>query len=460
VESRWTQTSPAQFPRSNELTVAAAAGSTDSGSTDSGSTDSGSTDSGSTDSGSTDSGSTDSGSTDSGQTADPSLGYLPVFPGAMGFGTQTKAGRGGQIIKVTNLNDSGSGSLRAALSASGPRIIVFEVSGTIKISSPLAVKNPYVTIAGQTAPSPGIQIIGQAFQIATHDVLVQHLRIRPGDMLHTNVDGLQILGSSTYNVVIDHVTASWGIDESASTYSTVKDVTISNSILSEGLASPYHPEGAHSMGLLIGDHAQNVAILNNLFAHNNERNPRIKGDVSTLVVNNLMYNGGGSVYMSIGADTGPNYVSAVGNVFMNGPDTPSTAKAIKVEGSASAGTKVYQADNQYSGTMFSGSGAVSTPPIWHDSVKVKDVAAVKSSVLVNAGARPGERDAAEERLIFEVQSGGGGIINSQNDVGGYPFLGESVRTFNAPADPNGDDDRDGYTNIEEYLQVLAAQVEK
>ena len=388
-------------------------------------------------------------------TPDPDLSYIPIFPGAMGFGTETKAGRGGQIIKVTNLNDSGTGSLRAAVSASGPRIIVFEVSGTIELSSTLRVANPYVSIVGQTAPSPGIEIVGACFQISTHDVLVQHVRIRVGDLLRTKIDGLQILGSSTYNVVIDHVSASWGIDESASTYSTVKDITFSNSIISEGMASSYHPEGPHSMGLLIGDHAKNIAIVNNLFAHNKERNPRINGDASVLVVNNVMYNSGSSAYMYIGSSTGKSNVAVMGNAFIDGPSSPTSSKAIGFTG---LGANLYVADNQYAGT-FGQSGTVSTPPVWHESIKVKDVSTAKSSVLWNAGARPADRDSVDTRVVNEVNSGGGGIIRSQDDVGGYPILSENTRTFNIPSNPNGDDDGDGYTNIEEVLHSMSAQVE-
>ena len=145
---------------------------------------------------------------------DPSLGYLPVFPGAQGFGTETPAGRGGKIIKVTNLNDSGSGSLRAALTASGPRIVVFEVSGTISLANKIRVYNPYLTVAGQTAPSPGITIKNYAWDIRTHDVLIQHVRLRVGDADPANLggdalDALQVRENSdsedVHNVVLDHV---------------------------------------------------------------------------------------------------------------------------------------------------------------------------------------------------------------------------------------------------------------
>ena len=113
----------------------------------------------------------------------PAFAQLPVFPGAAGFGTNTPAGRGGTVYKVTNLNASGAGSLNACTDASGPRVCIFEISGTISLTSDINVTNPYLTIAGQTAPSPGITLRGAALRISASDVLVQHIRLRAGDAL-------------------------------------------------------------------------------------------------------------------------------------------------------------------------------------------------------------------------------------------------------------------------------------
>src|SRR5690606_28044298 len=138
-------------------------------------------------------------------------GPLPVFPGAEGYGSTTPAGRGGQIMKETNLNDSGSGCLRAAVEATGPRIVVLELSGRIRLSSPLTIRNPFITIAGQTAPSPGIQITDRMVRVSTHDVLMQHLRVRVGDENKTddgswaNEDAITPYGSGVYNVILDHL---------------------------------------------------------------------------------------------------------------------------------------------------------------------------------------------------------------------------------------------------------------
>ena len=396
-------------------------------------------------------------------------GPLTVFPGAEGFGTTTPAGRGGTIIKVTNLNDSGSGSLRAAIDASGPRIVVFEVSGYIKLATDLKINNPFITIAGQTAPSPGISLRGAALRVRTHDVLVQHLRIRTGDDINgpdpSNRDGFALDAAGIYNVVLDHVSASWAIDENSNTWYAQHDVTVSNCIISEGLSNSLHPKGEHSKGMLIGDKATNVTFIDNLLAHNKERNPLLKGGSSAIIMNNVIYNGGMSYLMYLNDDygSGPILTSAVGNVFINGPDTPSGAKTIYVTNKCQSGTKVYAADNITSDTLFaygtSFNPRVTTPPIWLSSLTVRPSSTVESWVEANAGARPADRDAVDNRVVYEVQTRTGHIIDSENRVGGWPSLAQNHRTFNIPSNPNGDDNGDGYTNIEEVLQQMAAAVE-
>src|SRR3989338_5085953 len=164
---------------------------------------------------------------------------IPVFPGCEGYGCETKGGRGGQVIKVTNLNDAGTGSLRAALEASGPRIIVFETSGTIELKSTLFVRNPYFTIAGQTAPSPGITLKNYPLFVETHDGLIQHIRSRPGDKINESKDAFVNYRNQSYNLVYDHVSMSWGTDETFDVgpgqVLIERNITLSNSILSEAL---------------------------------------------------------------------------------------------------------------------------------------------------------------------------------------------------------------------------------
>jgi hypothetical protein len=396
-------------------------------------------------------------------------GPVRVFPGAEGFGTNSRAGRGGQIIKVTNLNDSGPGSLRAAIDASGARIIVFEVGGTISLSSDLNIRNPFVTIAGQTAPSPGIMLRNAGIRVNTNDVLIQHLRIRVGDgptgPSPSNRDALQILGPNSYNVVVDHISASWAIDENVSTwYNGLRDVTISNSIVSEALHRSLHSKGAHSMGVLVGDYAKNISLIGNLLAHNNERNPLLKGGTSTVVVNNVFYNPGPWEFFNIVDDygAGASSASVVGNVWLKGPSTTATV-AIKVSSRMPSGTRVHHRDNIVSpGLSLSSipSGyVVSTPPVWVSPLTVRSANTVENHVLSFAGARPADRDAVDKRIATEVKNRTGRIIDSQSQVGGWPNLPQTYRAFNIPNNPHGDDSGNGYTNIEEVLYRMALEVE-
>lgn len=388
---------------------------------------------------------------------------LPVFPTAEGFGTSTQAGRGGEIIKVTSLDDSGQGSLRSAMAVKGPRIIVFEVGGTIALSSEIIIESPYATISGQTAPSPGITLKGAGLTILTHDVLIQHLRIRVGDAVGSpspaNRDALQILGTSAYNVVVDHISASWAIDENFSTWYGAHDLTIRCSVISEGLNMSSHPKGPHSKGLLIGDHSKNVALIGNLLAHNAERNPRINGGVTALVVNNLVYNSRQN-FMSIGSKSDQSTVSALGNLFIPGPNTLPNAIPIKIERNAVPGTVVYLSDNRHSNKIIpSLLPSLSVPPVRTSPLKVRDSNTLATWIFTNAGARPADRDAVDQRIIAEVANRTGRIIDSQKQVGGWPELKRTVRPFPIPTRPHADDDQDGYSNIEELLHQMAAQVE-
>jgi hypothetical protein len=396
---------------------------------------------------------------------------LPVFPGAKGFGVDTPAGRGGMVYKVTNLNDSGSGSLRAAIDASEPRVVIFEVSGTIILADDLKVKNPYITIAGQTAPSPGITLRGAGLSIRAHDVLVQHIRIRVGDGLigppPDNRDGIQIQGTNSYNVVVDHVSVSWSIDENISVYNAnTHDVTISNCIASEALHDSIHPKGPHSMGVLIV-HAQYVSIINNLLAHNNGRNPQLgDGDnTSMAAVNNVIYNWGNMGTRSNDAGTNKD-TSVVGNVYISGGGD--TNDAVVVE--CGPIQNFYVIDNEVDGYLpanpwdvvrISGicNPQAESPPVWPSGFTAMPSSETRAFVLSNAGARPADRDSVDTRIVSDAVNGTGSIIDSQDDVGGWPSLAGNYRTLIIPDNPNGDDNNNGYTNLEEWLHAYAAEVE-
>ncbi|MBS3764476.1 MAG: hypothetical protein KGZ25_14355 [Planctomycetes bacterium] len=245
---------------------------------------------------------------------------LPIIPGAAGFGMETPAGSGRhldkpqtRVIKVTNLKTSGSGSLQAALEAKGPRVVVFEVSGNIDFTpfGGLSIRNPYVTVAGQTAPSPGITLKACELRIKTHDVLLQHLRIRVGDLRDPKKPLKNKAGWSQWSerdnakidgkrIVIDHCTFSWATDENVQ--SRAREITFRRNMFTECLNSPKHHKGGHSKGLLILDQSprnrvipekeresRHVAIIGNLFAYNADRNPQASGGASVAVINNFVF---------------------------------------------------------------------------------------------------------------------------------------------------------------------------
>ncbi|RKY26349.1 MAG: right-handed parallel beta-helix repeat-containing protein [Planctomycetota bacterium] len=391
---------------------------------------------------------------------------LPAFPGAEGFGADTPGGRGGRVIRVTTLADSGPGSLREAIGVREPRTIIFEVGGTIQLESDLNIWSPFLTVAGQTAPSPGVTITGNCLRVETHDVVIQHLRFRGGANNSFAIPGSSDGSREVYNVIVSHCSISWATNKNLNIwYPSVHDVTIRNCIVSESL--PY-PMSGNRMGFLIGDHAKRIAVIGNLFAHNSRRNPAPFGDTSTLIVNNVVYNpGSGPIHFQDGNGSGSLIASVVGNVVIPGQDTPAQwckpdqCPPIHILNSTAQGTRIYLADNEAPGrtedpwsvalveTSFD--VKANSPPVWVAPLTVRDSSGVLGWVLTNAGARPWNRDAADARVISDVLNGTGRLINSPEDVGGSPDLEPSRRALNLPAYPNGDDDRDGYTNLEEWL---------
>src|SRR4051812_16460974 len=215
---------------------------------------------------------------------------LPVVPGIVGYGVNTTtAGRGGTVYRVTNLNDSGAGSLKACLDATGARTCIFEVSGVIRVAEDLKIRTGDITIAGQTAPSPGIMIRGGGLKVDASNVLIQHVRFRVGDDPvgpdPGNRDNLKIEGNAAgapvTNVIIDHCSFSWSVDELASVWGPHDMITFTNNIFSEPLNDSIHPtdDGTalekHGFGVLLGssDTGGRVTMIGNLFAHSVERNP-------------------------------------------------------------------------------------------------------------------------------------------------------------------------------------------
>lgn len=396
---------------------------------------------------------------------------LAVVPGATGFGIGTPAGRRGAVIRVTTLADSGAGSLRAALQATGARVVVFDVAGTIELTDNITIAQPYLTLAGQTAPSPGITLAGAGLVVATHDVLIQHLRVRvgarPSSVPAELRDGIRV-ASGSRRVVVDHASVSWAVDENASTAGgNVSDVTFRHCIFSEGLSRSIHPKGEHSRGFLVFPGTQNLALIGNLFAHNYTRSPGVGGSSSVLIANNLVYDPGlwGAGFWDVReAPTGPTTAVLAGNHFVAGPSTQPGA-AIRVYRTISSGSRISLRDNRVaspSGELLwvqIGTSSFDGAPPQRFEVSIAPVNDVWERVLTGAGARPTDRDAVDLRIVSEVRRGQGRIIDSPEQVGGWPALTPATRRLPLPPRHNSDDDRDGYTNLEEWLHALAAALE-
>lgn len=409
---------------------------------------------------------------------------LPIIPCESGFGINTVAGSGRHlsparttVIKVTNLNASGPGSLDAAIKANYPRVVVFEVSGTIRVDGRLGIWNPYLTIAGQTAPSPGITLRGGTVEINTHDVLIQHIRVRIGDqggIDPSNRDGIQIHNKG-YNVVVDHCSVSWTIDEEGGTWGTdttmVEEVTFNNCIFGEALYESIHPEGIHSMGLFFGYNTKRASAIRNMFVHTNQRLPMIRDRITDVVVaNNLIYNYGQWIHCGIdirdnnGDRNRPLRASIMSNHSIKGTNSVYGKTVIigaYYNKNLTSNSQIYTDDNRcYDGVglpcvlnQASSSVLVTSPPIsipTYTPVASEDVQGI---VLSFAGARPADRDTVDRRYVNDVINGTGSIINSQFDVGGWPELAQNTRTLKLPKNLNGDDDSDGYTNLEEWLHA-------
>src|SRR5574344_37504 len=263
---------------------------------------------------------------------------IPSFPGAEGGGMYSFGGRGGKVITVTNLDDSGEGSFRWACEQGGARIIVFNVSGVIRLKSPINVRAPYITIAGQTAPGNGVCIAGESFQVDTHDVVIRHMRFRRGETsVWYREDSFG--GNPVGNIMIDHCSCEWGLDENISFYRHMFDpganyehlklptvnVTIQNTISAKALDT-YN----HAFGSTIG--GENCCFMRNLWADNSGRNPSIGWGGVFNFVNNLVYN-----WVHVSADGGEYSTMSnfINNYYKPGPvtekDNPVGHRIIKSE---------------------------------------------------------------------------------------------------------------------------------
>ncbi len=401
-------------------------------------------------------------------------------------------GRGGDVYYVTNLNDLGLGSLRYGIDTApaNGRTILFKVGGTINLQSNLTITRPKLTIAGQSAPGGGITIAGRRTSIYnTHDVVLQNLRFRVGDVVTRTTDptyepdALWVQGSS--NVMIDHVSASWSVDEVLSVTDNSNNVTVQWSYITEALKDAGHASGEHSYGSLIN--GANISFHHNLYADNDSRNPRAQGNANTTLyfdfVNNVIQNPGGRYGYSGTGDT--LHMNFVNNYGIHGPSTTNGASLFEPD---SANTSVYFSGNYrdsnkngvLDGTPATGTALVdgaytSSPTRFSNGGALPEIATVSArQAYIQTLSRGGNskfRDPVDLRIVRQVINQAGKLIDSQNEVGGWPALPAGV------ADPDANNDGipeawaianglnpaqnnsqvyapNGYTYLENYLQSL------
>jgi hypothetical protein len=433
---------------------------------------------------------------------------IPAFPGAQGGGMYTFGGRGGAVMVVTNLNDDGPGSFREACEAAGPRIVLFNVAGIIRLNDRIRIRAPYITIAGNTAPGDGVCIAGNTVELETHDVIIRHMRFRRGAMDAGDRND-SIGGNPIGNIMIDHVSASWGLDENMSMYRHMYtppsggadqklptiNITIQNSIFSEAL-NVYH----HAFGSTIG--GLNSTFVNNLWACNTGRNPSVGMYGDFTFANNVIFN-----YRHRTVDGGDHrsFFNIINNYFKPGPGTPREAIAYRllkpeserskvvfdnfgkayVDGNFVEGYPEVSQDNWNGGVQPSSRAPVeevlpkirSNEPYPYAEIQLVDAKTAYEHVLQNSGATLPVRDAVDTRIIDSVRSGKVayttvalsslelaakvgyaqkyidelaegvkvGFITDPNEVGGYPeYKGTPYR----------DSDQDGLPDDWERLNKL------
>jgi len=365
---------------------------------------------------------------------------------------------------VTTLAASGPGSLLEALNADGPRIVVFEVGGIFDMQrQEIKITQPFLTIAGQTAPSPGITLIRTGIDVATHDVIMQHIRVRTGAADAPKRQGWEPDAFSTigaYNVIVDHCSMTWAIDENMSASGprfsgktpdewrngASHRVTFSNNIIAEGLAHATHSKGEHSKGSLIHDNASDILIIGNLYAHNYERSPLFKGGVRGMVINNLIYDPGQrAVHYNLIPEEWSDHpyqngqLTLIGNVMRAGPSTPKDVALFMLGGSGDI--ELYEEDNiavDRLGNPLLKTGRYSTSkaqilplakPAMPEGVKPISSLDVQDAVIRGVGARPWDRDKVDARIVADTIEGRGEIIDNEEQVGGYPQYKETRQAF-------------------------------
>ncbi len=407
-----------------------------------------------------------------------------AFPGAEGFGKYTTGGRGGRVMIVTNLHDSGPGSLREAVESEGPRIVVFAVDGNIHLETPLRIKNDDITIAGQSAPGDGICLTDCALVVDASNVIVRYLRVRVGDKFSTDTDGI---GGGRYgqkNVILDHLSVTWSIDECLSIYKT-ENLTVQWCLVAHSLTRSKHTKGSHGFGGIWG--GLKATFHHNLLANHSSRNPRfssVEGTKSVDHRNNVIYNWG---FKSSYGGGRYGEINMVGNYYKAGPGTKNSRSIFDVSddgtgryyinGNHVVGHKDVTRDNRLGVGGKKPAQALVSAPYPYEPIREDSPRKAYKRVLANVGCSHA-RDSYDSSILKQVIDGTAlygnkGFIDTPSDVGGLPVLksgtvqpdtdGDGMPDRwelkhglnpNDPSDSRSYDLNKHYTNIEVYLNEL------
>lgn len=361
-----------------------------------------------------------------------------AFPGAEGAGRFAAGGRGGRLLRVTNLNDAGPGSLRFAVEQDFPRIVRFDVAGTIRLKSDLVIRQPRITISGSGAPAGGIALADHSLVVNTDDVIIRHIRSRLGSASGHEGDAISITGGR--RIILDHVSASWSVDETLSVSARydntpgIYDVTVQWSIISESLRRAGHSKGEHGYGSLIrGGRGSRFSFHHNLWAHHVQRMPR-PGNYTSIAVDpegpliefrsNIFYNWGGTAAgYNADRDSAATY-AFIDNCYIAGPDT----KGLHIFREENPNARAWFAGNSLNGLITTNQWEL-VKGLHNRLAAPPNVAPVKpdsanggcAAVLSRAGASQ-PRDTVDRRIVAEVKARSGRIIDRESDVGGWPDL--------------------------------------
>ncbi|UPM44298.1 pectate lyase family protein [Halocatena salina] len=334
-------------------------------------------------------------------------------------------------VEVLKVSEPAREPLAAAIDRDGPRVIVFETSGTIDLEmKSLEISNNKCWIAGQTAPTPGITLVRGGLYVEADDCVVQHLRVRPGDADAEPGSGWEPdamhTGDDTKNNVIDHCSTSWAVDETLSVGYRTEDTTVSNCIIAEGLNDATHTKGEHGYGTLVGDLATNVTLVGNVWAHNTGRNPAPKGGTTSVIANNVIYHA-------------TDWITSFGGP---GPGSDVPARSV-VENNAylrigshfiQFGHVHYDGNYMAPGTPAAVDKRLDERPLWPAGLELLPSGAVVDHQSAYVGARPADRTYHDRRIVEDVRASTGSIIDSQAEVGGYPALDVNTRELHVPTD--------------------------